>query len=89
MRTQFLTEAILLSGLGGVFGIVLGLGVSTCYALISHWPPQLPWPALGLGLGAAVAAAGASPGGFRRPGPPNSRRARFWRPDNSCPLLDS
>ncbi|WP_344315105.1 ABC transporter permease [Fodinicola feengrottensis] len=63
IRTQFLTEAILLSGLGGVFGIVLGLGVSTCYALISHWPPQLPWPALGLGLGAAVAA-GAIAGWF-------------------------
>jgi putative ABC transport system permease protein len=63
IRTQFLTEAVLLSAGGGIFGVLLGLGISTVYALISDWPPVVPWSAVGLGLGAAVVA-GAVAGWF-------------------------
>lgn len=63
IRTQFLTEAVLLSAGGGIFGVLLGLGISTVYALISNWPPVVPWSAVGLGLGAAVLA-GAVAGWF-------------------------
>ncbi|WP_163510584.1 ABC transporter permease [Fodinicola acaciae] len=54
IRAQFLTEAVLLSAAGGVFGVLLGLAISTAYALVSDWPPVVPWAAVGLGLGAAV-----------------------------------
>ena len=36
--TQFLIEAVSLSSLGGVIGIVLGLGLSQLVSVIAHWP---------------------------------------------------
>jgi putative ABC transport system permease protein len=42
IRIQFLTEALLLSALGGVGGIVLGVAVTTSYALTQGWPIAVP-----------------------------------------------
>jgi putative ABC transport system permease protein len=54
VRTQFLTEAVLLSGLGGLFGVLLGLIVSVGYSLSSGWPVVIPAPAIAAGVGASV-----------------------------------
>jgi len=38
IRGQFLTEAIVLSGLGGGLGLLLGIGAGAAYVLRQHWP---------------------------------------------------
>ncbi|HEX7306976.1 ABC transporter permease [Lentzea sp.] len=64
IRSQFLTEAVLLSALGGLAGTALGaLGVAG-YATWHRWPLVLPLPVLAGGLLAALvvgAAAGLYP----------------------------
>ncbi len=35
---QFLIEAIMLSSLGGVIGIILGLGGAKTLSAVAHWP---------------------------------------------------
>jgi putative ABC transport system permease protein len=45
---QFLTEAVVLSGLGGLAGTTLGVVVSLGYATYQGWPPVIP-PAAALG----------------------------------------
>lgn len=52
--TQFLTESLVLSVLGGVAGVLLGAGVTGGFALVKNLPVALPPVALGVGLGAAV-----------------------------------
>ncbi|MEU3018797.1 MULTISPECIES: ABC transporter permease [unclassified Nocardiopsis] len=52
IRGQFLVEAMALSALGGVFGVVLGAVATAGYALLRGWPVALPWWA---GAGAVVA----------------------------------
>ncbi|MFI6762299.1 ABC transporter permease [Micromonospora sp. NPDC050417] len=42
IRIQFLTEALLLSALGGLGGLVLGVAVTTGYALTQGWPVSVP-----------------------------------------------
>lgn len=54
VRLQFLTEAVLLSGLGGIFGVLLGLAVSVGYAVSNGWPAVVPLPAIAAGVGASV-----------------------------------
>ncbi|WP_426505566.1 ABC transporter permease [Dactylosporangium sp. McL0621] len=64
IRGQFLTESVLLAGLGGVSGCVLGLAGTTAYALAHHWPVVIPALAVPAALGGAVvvgAVAGAYP----------------------------
>jgi len=42
IRTQFLTESLLLSLLGGGAGIVLGSAVTAVYATVQNWPTVVP-----------------------------------------------
>jgi putative ABC transport system permease protein len=54
VRGQFLAESVLLSGLGGLVGVLLGIGATAGYALTKHWPGVFPPTALAAGVGAAV-----------------------------------
>jgi putative ABC transport system permease protein len=51
---QFLTEALLLSVLGGLAGTVIGIAATAVYALAQHSPPLIPAQALYGGLAAAL-----------------------------------
>ena len=46
VRTQFLSEAVLLSLLGGIVGVALGFAATAVYASAKHWNlvvPPLAW----------------------------------------------
>ncbi|WTW92375.1 ABC transporter permease [Streptomycetaceae bacterium NBC_01309] len=54
IRTQFLAESLLLSALGGIGGVVLGVAVTTGYASLQDWPAVVPaWASSG-GVGATL-----------------------------------
>ncbi|AEM80424.1 ABC transporter permease [Streptomyces violaceusniger] len=55
IRTQFLTESVMLSALGGISGAALGAGASAGYALSQNWQVVVPPWALGVGVGATMA----------------------------------
>ncbi|RFA07121.1 ABC transporter permease [Subtercola boreus] len=55
---QFLTEAVLLSALGGVFGSILGMIATATLAAINGWPFTLPFLAIVVGVGAALVIGG-------------------------------
>ena len=58
VRLQFLSEAVLLSGLGGVGGVVAGALVTAAYAQSRSWPTVVPPVAMvGAVLGAVVVGA--------------------------------
>jgi putative ABC transport system permease protein len=64
IRGQFLAESVLLSGLGGLAGVLAGVLVTAGYALSQGWPAVLPAGALAGGVGVAAlvgAIAGAYP----------------------------
>jgi putative ABC transport system permease protein len=52
---QFLTEALLLSLLGGLAGTLLGVAATAVYAVTQHWHVLIPPQALYGGTGAALA----------------------------------
>jgi putative ABC transport system permease protein len=54
IRTQFLTESVALSTLGGLAGTVLGLAATAAYAYWQHWPVVVPLTAIGVGIGGAA-----------------------------------
>ncbi|WP_194908765.1 ABC transporter permease [Catenulispora rubra] len=54
IRGQFLAESVLLSGLGGLAGVLIGILATAGYALSQGWPAVLP--ALALSGGVAVSA---------------------------------
>ncbi|MFC8450143.1 ABC transporter permease [Kitasatospora sp. NPDC057223] len=54
IRIQFLTEALLLSALGGLGGILLGTAVTGGFALYQGWPVAVPAWAQGTALGSTL-----------------------------------
>jgi putative ABC transport system permease protein len=60
IRDQFLVESLLLSFLGGVSGVVIGVGVTIAFALGQGWPVAIPLWAVAGGLGATVVIGGVS-----------------------------
>jgi putative ABC transport system permease protein len=54
IRTQFLSEAILLALLGGVAGVCAGALATALYAQTKHWQVVVPASAWAGGLGAAI-----------------------------------
>jgi putative ABC transport system permease protein len=48
IRTQFLAESLLLSLLGGLGGVFVGVVVTSCYAIVQEWPTVVPlWATAG------------------------------------------
>lgn len=54
IRLQFLTESLLLSALGGVGGVVLGIAVTATYAASQGWPVVVPPWAMAGGVAATL-----------------------------------
>lgn len=63
IAAQFLTEALLLSVLGGVIGVLLGAAATAGYAISAGQPVVLPAAAVAGGLGVALVA-GAQAGAY-------------------------
>jgi putative ABC transport system permease protein len=61
--TQFLGEALLLSGLGGVAGVVIGVAATAGYAMTQHWPVTVPGVVV-LGAFGATAVIGTLAGAY-------------------------
>jgi putative ABC transport system permease protein len=53
---QFLTEAIVLSTLGGIIGVVIGLVGTLIVAFVAKWPTSIPliWIVISVGFSAVV-----------------------------------
>ncbi|MFG2457054.1 ABC transporter permease [Streptomyces sp. NPDC048523] len=58
IRTQFLCEALLLSALGGLGGVLLGIAVTSGYAAYQGWPSVVPVWAMAGGIGATLVIGG-------------------------------
>jgi putative ABC transport system permease protein len=58
VRGQFVAESVLLSSIGGIVGVLVGVGVTAGYALTKQWPAIFPPQALlgGVGVAALVGA---------------------------------
>jgi putative ABC transport system permease protein len=54
VRTQFVVEAVLLAGVGGLAGIALGASVTAAYASARSWSLAVPTSALAGGVGIAL-----------------------------------
>ena len=47
---QFLVEAVLLSGIGGLAGVLAGIAISAAISWFAGWPTLLSWPAIAGGV---------------------------------------
>ena len=54
IRMQFLVESTVLSALGGLGGLVLGVAITTGYAAVRNWPTALPADVLVGGVAASI-----------------------------------
>jgi putative ABC transport system permease protein len=54
IRLQFLAESLLLSAIGGVGGVLVGIAVTAAYATTQEWPTVVPAWAMGGGLAATL-----------------------------------
>ncbi|MEZ0091945.1 ABC transporter permease [Streptacidiphilus sp. EB129] len=54
IRSQFLTESAVLSGLGGLAGAVLGILATIGYTTYQHWPTIISVASVAEGLGGAI-----------------------------------
>jgi len=54
IRTQFLSEAILLGLLGGAVGVALGIAAAAVYAHVKHWATVIPTEAWAGGIAASL-----------------------------------
>ena len=54
IRTQFLSEAVLLGLLGGTVGVALGVAATVAYAHTKHWATIIPTEAWAGGIAASV-----------------------------------
>jgi putative ABC transport system permease protein len=54
IRTQFVTESLLLSLIGGLGGTVLGTAITAAYALSRDWPTVVPVWASAAGIGCTL-----------------------------------
>jgi len=54
IQIQFLTEALLLSLLGGVAGVVLGIAVTVVFTAVNGWVLSIPIPVFAAAVGATV-----------------------------------
>jgi putative ABC transport system permease protein len=52
---QFLVEAVVLSILGGIIGILIGSGVALVLPIVAGWTTVLPWNAIALSFGVSAA----------------------------------
>ncbi len=50
IRNQFLLEAGILSGAGGLFGVLLGVSGVLIFSLLGYWETVISWPAAGVGF---------------------------------------
>jgi putative ABC transport system permease protein len=48
---QFLLEAVFLTSLGGLVGIILGAGIGWLINVLSGFPISLPWWSFAIGIG--------------------------------------
>jgi putative ABC transport system permease protein len=48
---QFLAEAVVLTSVGGILGILIGAGIGVSVNLVTGFPVSLPWWAFAMGLG--------------------------------------
>jgi putative ABC transport system permease protein len=55
IRLQFLTESLILAGLGGAMGVVLGVLITVVYASNRDWGTVVPWYVPIGGIAASVA----------------------------------
>ena len=53
--SQFLVEAVVLSLLGGIIGIMIGSSVALALPVIAGWATVLPWNAIALSFGVSAA----------------------------------
>jgi putative ABC transport system permease protein len=52
---QFLVEAVVLSLLGGIVGILIGSGVAVALPVLAGWATVVPWNAIALSFGVSAA----------------------------------